>query len=50
MRTVDRFKNDERKDARKESPSLLCELCGAECETDPESGELHCPVCENPEE
>lgn len=50
MKTVDRFKTDEGKGNRKESPALLCELCGAECEKDPESGELHCPVCESPEE
>lgn len=30
--------------------SEQCELCGAEMDVDPESGEQHCPVCENPEE
>jgi len=24
----------------------VCAVCGAELEIEPESGELHCPVCE----
>ncbi len=28
----------------------ICEVCGEELEVDPECGEEHCPVCENPEE
>lgn len=35
---------------RKEALSSgICEVCGEEMEIDPESGEEHCPVCENPE-
>jgi hypothetical protein len=30
-------------------PLEICEVCGAELEIDPESGEVSCPVCENPE-
>lgn len=39
------------RDFRKREPSSgICEVCGEELEVDPESGEEHCPVCENPEE
>jgi hypothetical protein len=31
-------------------PVELCEICGGEMDMEPESGEQHCPVCENPEE
>jgi len=27
----------------------ICEVCGEEMEVDTESGEEHCPICENPE-
>ena len=33
-----------------EVPADICELCGEKLEIDPETGEGHCPVCENPEE
>jgi hypothetical protein len=36
---------------RKETvPSEICEVCGAELEFDPDGGEGHCPVCEDPEQ
>ncbi len=31
-------------------PADVCELCGGPMEIDPESGEGHCPVCEEEEE
>ncbi len=39
-----------RMQAKNEPPPDLCEVCGGELDIDPESGEGHCPVCENPEE
>lgn len=34
----------------KDIPSpKACEVCGEDLEVDPESGEEHCPVCENAE-
>lgn len=30
-------------------PETICPLCGGEMEVDPESGETHCPVCEDNE-
>jgi hypothetical protein len=39
------------RDFTKRAPSSgICEVCGEELEVDPESGEQHCPTCENPEE
>jgi hypothetical protein len=39
------------RDLIKGAPSPgICEVCGGEIEADPESGEEHCTVCENPEE
>ena len=39
------------RDFTKRAPSSgICEVCGEELEVDPESGEEHCPTCENPEE
>jgi len=34
---------------RMPSPEI-CDVCGEELDIDPESGEEHCPACENPEE
>lgn len=31
-------------------PPGICAVCGELLDADPESGEEHCPVCENPEE
>jgi rubrerythrin len=30
--------------------ALFCEMCGTAFETDPESGERRCPLCDIPEE
>jgi len=50
MTTETRFGDKYRKWAKGEVPPDICEVCGGELETDPEAGEEHCPVCENPEE
>ena len=50
MSTDKRFGEKYRKPAKDALPSGICEVCGAELEIDPESGEVHCPVCEYPEE
>ncbi len=39
-----------RKQRKEATPPELCEVCGSEMEVDPESGETHCPVCENPDQ
>ncbi len=32
------------------TPPGICEVCGGDLDVDRESGEGHCPVCENPEQ
>ncbi|KAF0221554.1 MAG: hypothetical protein FD174_323 [Geobacteraceae bacterium] len=49
MGVLQRFGEMYRKWRRGAIPSEICEVCGEELEIDPESGEGHCPVCENPE-
>jgi len=39
-----------RRQTRNETPQGVCEVCGGELEVDMETGDEHCPVCENPEE
>jgi len=39
-----------RKAIKEVIPPEVCEVCGGELEIDPETGESHCPVCENPEQ
>ncbi len=50
MGVLERFGEMYRKLRKGATPPEICEICGAELESDPESGEKHCPVCENPEE
>jgi len=49
MGIIKRFGELYRKFRRRGIPTEICEVCGGELEIDPESGERHCPVCENPE-
>ena len=50
MGVLQRFGELYRKWRKGAIPSEICEVCGGELEVDPESGEDHCPVCENPEQ
>lgn len=50
MRLTGRFVKISGKEKRVDGRILFCELCGAEYEVDPESGEFHCPVCEEMED
>jgi|GEM_PF-2107876 len=49
MGVLKRFGEMYRKWRTGEIPAGICEVCGEDMEIDPESGERHCPVCENPE-
>ncbi len=49
MEVLKRFGEMYRKWRRGATPSEICEVCGEEMEIDRETGEGHCPVCENPE-
>jgi hypothetical protein len=49
MGVLQRFGNKYRKWEKGEAPPETCEVCGEALEVDPEGGEGHCPVCENPE-
>ncbi len=50
MGNLERFGEQYRKGLMPAVPPELCEVCGEELEIDPESGEGHCLVCEDPEE
>ena len=47
---ITQFGETYRMNTRDEASPEICEVCGGELDIDPESGESHCPVCENPEE
>jgi len=49
MGTVKKFGKEFREATKGAVPAAICEVCGEELDIDPESGEVHCPVCENPE-
>jgi len=49
MGVLKRFGEIYRKWGKGALPPGICEVCGGAMEVDPESGEEHCPVCENPE-
>lgn len=50
MGVLKRFGEKYRKRRTEEMPSATCEVCGERLDLDRESGEEHCPVCENPED
>ncbi len=50
METTKRFGEGYRKKVQGEKAEGICEVCGGELEIDRESGESHCPVCEDPEQ
>ena len=50
MGVIKQFGEAYRRQTKEETPAVICEVCGGEMEIDPDSGEGHCPVCENPEE
>lgn len=45
-----RFGENFRKWSKGGKSPEMCEVCGEKMEMDPESGEGHCPVCEEPEQ
>ncbi len=45
-----RYGEEYRQAHKGQIPVNICELCGEPLDIDPESGEVHCPVCETPEE
>lgn len=49
MGVLQRFGEKYRKWRREAVPPEICEVCEGGLEIDPESGEGHCPACENPE-
>lgn len=49
MGDAKRFGEEYRRAHKEEVPANICELCGEELDIDPDSGEVHCPVCENQE-
>ncbi len=49
MGPLRRVEKISRKERYTEGRIWVCELCGTEWEMEPESGEFHCPVCDNPE-
>jgi len=50
MGPLQRFGEIYRKCSKQATSPEICEVCGTELETDPESGEKSCPVCENPDQ
>ncbi len=50
MEIVKKFGELYRKGQKRSPPAGICEVCGGETEIEAESGEEHCPVCENPEQ
>jgi hypothetical protein len=50
MTITKRFGESYRHDVKEAIPPDRCEVCGEKLEIDPEGGEGHCPVCEEPEE
>lgn len=50
MGLLKRFGERYRKRRKEAIPSVNCEVCRERLDMDRESGEEHCPVCENPEQ
>jgi hypothetical protein len=50
MGLLKRFGNRYRDSIKEATSPGICGVCGEEMEIDPESGEEHCPECDNPEE
>lgn len=49
MGILQRFGESYRKRLVEPLPPEICEICGGVMDVDPESGERHCPVCDNPD-